>query len=73
MFKLVVVLFALCPAVSAGPVRRELTPCSFVMDAIGEPNGTVREDHIGENRIGGTYSRGVCEFPSLFLIETPGL
>jgi Ubiquitin 3 binding protein But2 C-terminal domain/Cell wall mannoprotein PIR1-like, C-terminal domain len=29
------------------------------MSAVGEPNGTIVEDTIGENRIGGGYSQGI--------------
>jgi hypothetical protein len=57
MFFILFYLVALCLAASARLIPRQ-TPCSFVMNAVGSPNGSVVEDVIGENRIGGTYPRG---------------
>jgi hypothetical protein len=38
-------------------------PCStFTLTAIGEPNGTIRETNVGQNRIGGTYRQGTYYF-----------
>jgi hypothetical protein len=43
----------------AASVPRQTTPCTFFMSAVGEPNGSIVEDTIGENRIGGGYPQGV--------------
>lgn len=43
--------------VSAALLPRQ-APCSFVLNAVGIVNGSVLEDTIGENRIGGTYPQG---------------
>ncbi|KAF8853071.1 GPI anchored cell wall protein-like protein [Acephala macrosclerotiorum] len=45
-------------AVSAVVLPRQSTPCSFVMNAVGDPTGQIVEDTIGENRIGGGYPQG---------------
>ncbi|KAE8448091.1 hypothetical protein EG329_009856 [Mollisiaceae sp. DMI_Dod_QoI] len=45
-------------AVTAAVLPRQNTPCSFVMFAVGDPNGSIVEDTIGENRIGGGYPQG---------------
>lgn len=55
--KTVLPLVAFGAGAAAAVLRREL-PCTFVMSAIGSPNGTIEEDTIGENRIGGSYPPG---------------
>ncbi|KAE9378133.1 hypothetical protein N431DRAFT_435299 [Stipitochalara longipes BDJ] len=57
MFPLV--LLALGLGAYAASVPRQTTPCTFAMNAVGEPNGSIVEDTIGENRIGGGYPQGV--------------
>jgi Ubiquitin 3 binding protein But2 C-terminal domain len=52
-------LLALGLGAFAVSVPRETSPCTFAMTAIGEPNGTIVEDTIGENRIGGIYPQGI--------------
>jgi hypothetical protein len=52
-------LLALGLCASAASVPRQITPCTFSMTAVGEPNGTIVEDTIGENRIGGSYPQGI--------------
>lgn len=39
-------------------LRRQTTPCTFFMTAVGSSYGTVEEDTVGENRIGGNFPRG---------------
>ena len=56
------VLFALGLCASAALIPRQTAPCTFYMSAVGEPNGTIVEDTIGENRIGGGYPQGVYYF-----------
>lgn len=52
-------LLALGLGASAALIPRQVTPCTFVMNAVGEPNGSIVEDTIGENRIGGGFPQGV--------------
>jgi hypothetical protein len=56
------VLFALGFCASAASIPRQTAPCTFYMSAVGEPNGTIVEDTIGENRIGGGYPQGIYYF-----------
>jgi hypothetical protein len=65
MLSIVALSLALSIAVSGAPARRQTEPCTFIMNSVGEPiqpNGTVQEDTIGDNRIGGEYPRGVYYF-----------
>jgi len=57
MFSLLILALGLCAF--AASVPRQTTPCTFYMSAVGEPNGSIVEDTIGENRIGGGYPQGV--------------
>jgi hypothetical protein len=57
MISLVLLALGLCAA--AALIPRQATPCTFYISAVGEPNGTIVEDTIGENRIGGSYPQGV--------------
>lgn len=52
-------LLALGIGASAASIPRQISPCTFAMTAVGEPNGTIVEDTIGENRIGGVYPQGI--------------
>jgi len=52
-------LLALGLWASATSIPRQTTPCTFSMTAVGEPNGTIVEDTIGENRIGGGFPQGI--------------
>ena len=56
--KLAIPLFAFVLTASA-TVRRETSSCYFEMAAVGGLNGTIEEDSIGENRIGGDFQQGV--------------
>jgi hypothetical protein len=57
MISLILLALGLCA--SAASIPRQATPCTFSMSAVGEPNGTIVEDTIGENRIGGGYPQGI--------------
>jgi hypothetical protein len=52
-------LLALGLAASAVSIPRQDQQCSFSLVAVGEPSGTITEDTIGENRIGGGFPQGV--------------
>ncbi|QSZ36506.1 hypothetical protein DSL72_006386 [Monilinia vaccinii-corymbosi] len=51
---------------------RQVVPCTFSMVAIGDPNGSVVETTIGENRIGGSYPRGVYSIDAKRLTDAEG-
>jgi hypothetical protein len=46
-------------ASAAAIVPRRYTPCPLYLTAVGEPNGTITEDTIGESRIGGGFPQGI--------------
>jgi hypothetical protein len=55
-------LVAFCLSASAAVIHRQAPSdsgvCSFVIGAVGSVNGSVVQDTIGENRVGGTYPQG---------------
>jgi hypothetical protein len=58
MHLIIYVLLTICVSAHAAILPRQ-APCSFVMNAVSPVvNGSVVEDTIGENRIGGTYPQG---------------
>ena len=71
MFFVPCFLAALCLTASAGLIPRQ-EPCSFAMNAVGSPSGSVVEDVIGENRIGGIYPRGYYYIANDALYDTMG-
>lgn len=64
-------LLVLALQASAAVLPRQ-TPCIFVMNAVGAPNGTIKEDTIGENRIGGTYPQGSYIITAYTLTDAVG-
>jgi hypothetical protein len=50
---------ALGLAASAAIVPRRYTPCPLYLTAVGELNGTITEDTIGESQIGGGFPQGI--------------
>jgi hypothetical protein len=52
-----VALLSLACDVLAVAVSREAIPCTFSLTAVGMDDGSVREDTIGQPRIGGTYPK----------------
>lgn len=63
-------MLALGVAASAASIPRQSSPCPFVMTAVGEPNGTIVQDAIGENRIGGDYPQGEYYFNGTTLYDS---
>jgi hypothetical protein len=70
LLSLSLLTFGLCA--SAAVVPRQTTPCSFSMTTVGPPNGSIVEDTIGENRIGGTYPQGIYTISAHNLTDSLG-
>jgi len=55
---------------SAAVITRQSPPCTFTIFANGGINGTVRQDAIGEPRIGGTFRQGLFLFQNETMMDS---
>ncbi|ESZ91388.1 hypothetical protein SBOR_8240 [Sclerotinia borealis F-4128] len=65
-------LVTLVAVTNAVVIPRQVIPCTFYMAAVGDPNGSIVETTIGENRIGGTYPQGLYSIDAKKLTDTEG-